>query len=526
MPASGGGYFSFSVGGGGAGGNYVGEFTNYAALVANDDGSLADGSVGYVLNDTGSIAAFLTGISGARQAGYYVKVDGTWTRSGAGVDDVIRTLDTGLPNAPDSRDATTDYILRVSATDDGGAVEFVQQLDAVDGTLPEAPTDEGRYALDIDDSENASWTTVVTGHTIQSAGTDLTTRANLNFTGGLEATDDSVNDQSDISISDGGVDTDQLADDAVTLAKMDVNSVDSDQYVDGSIDAVHLSDDSVTTEKIEDEAVTPEKLDNFDDFDLADDTGSLLKIFKDADDNFSFESTDIQFIRDGSERQYVFGTRPDKSERETLVAFKQDVLNGFSVLSHVWSEDLGQALLNPTEYAVNDLEPDDITLNVADGNLSFFITTDGGVETEYEIAGAVASQSQVFDAISSHTFTNDGGLPVNFTVTWDDGIETFSVAGFRIEDSADLFGYRVVDTSDNTDLFVFSTSVDSLLAGTQFETLTNITELDNSQVVPSPINYKDDPADPIADRSYIFTQIIDIVNERMADNIDNLSKYI
>ena len=92
------------------------------------------------------------------------------------------------------------------------------------------------------------------GHTIQNDGTDLTDRDNLNFTGGLQATDDSVNDQSDISISDGGVDTDQLADDAVTNAKMAVNSVDSDQYVDASIDHVHLGTGIIDNDNVASDA--------------------------------------------------------------------------------------------------------------------------------------------------------------------------------------------------------------------------------------------------------------------------------
>ena len=40
------------------------------------------------------------------------------------------------------------------------------------------------------------------------------------------------------------------SDGTVTLAKMAVNSVDSDQYVDGSIDEIHLADDAVTKGKL------------------------------------------------------------------------------------------------------------------------------------------------------------------------------------------------------------------------------------------------------------------------------------
>ena len=40
------------------------------------------------------------------------------------------------------------------------------------------------------------------------------------------------------------------ADDWVTNARMAVNSIDSDQYVDGSIDTAHIADDQVTADKL------------------------------------------------------------------------------------------------------------------------------------------------------------------------------------------------------------------------------------------------------------------------------------
>lgn len=56
------------------------------------------------------------------------------------------------------------------------------------------------------------------------------------------------------------VNTDMLDDDAVALAKMADNSVDSPQYVDGSIDKVHLAADIVDGTKIEDDAINSEHI--------------------------------------------------------------------------------------------------------------------------------------------------------------------------------------------------------------------------------------------------------------------------
>jgi len=59
---------------------------------------------------------------------------------------------------------------------------------------------------------------------------------------------------------DGSIDTIHIADSQITVAKMAVNSVNSDQYVDGSIDTIHIGDDQVTTAKIPDSAITSAKI--------------------------------------------------------------------------------------------------------------------------------------------------------------------------------------------------------------------------------------------------------------------------
>ena len=57
-----------------------------------------------------------------------------------------------------------------------------------------------------------------------------------------------------------GAVTASLVDDAVTVAKMAVNSVDSDQYVDGSIDHVHLAADIIDGDNIADDAIDSEHI--------------------------------------------------------------------------------------------------------------------------------------------------------------------------------------------------------------------------------------------------------------------------
>jgi hypothetical protein len=66
---------------------------------------------------------------------------------------------------------------------------------------------------------------------------------------GLEV--DSATGDVTVSVSNGGVDTTQLAADAVDGTKIADDSIDSEHYVDGSIDTAHLADDQITHDKIE-----------------------------------------------------------------------------------------------------------------------------------------------------------------------------------------------------------------------------------------------------------------------------------
>jgi len=59
---------------------------------------------------------------------------------------------------------------------------------------------------------------------------------------------------------DGSINTAHIADSNITVAKMAANSVDSDQYVDGSIDTAHIGDDQITSAKIPDSAITSAKI--------------------------------------------------------------------------------------------------------------------------------------------------------------------------------------------------------------------------------------------------------------------------
>lgn len=78
-------------------------------------------------------------------------------------------------------------------------------------------------------------------------------------------------------VSDGGISTAKLANDAVTSAKLADNAVNSEHYTDGSIDAIHLASNSVTQVKLADDAVGSNELKSVVSFVVYNSAGTALK---------------------------------------------------------------------------------------------------------------------------------------------------------------------------------------------------------------------------------------------------------
>ena len=107
--------------------------------------------------------------------------------------------------------------------------------------------------LVADANGDPSWTTV-SGDATLSAGVLTLTADSVDSAEITNASIDlahmSVNSVDSDQYVDGSIDTAHIADAQVTLAKMAANSVDSDQYVDGSIDTAHIADAQVTEAKL------------------------------------------------------------------------------------------------------------------------------------------------------------------------------------------------------------------------------------------------------------------------------------
>lgn len=121
-----------------------------------------------------------------------------------------------------------------------------------------APNKIEVQSLDIDNALAISGGTLATADLIivDDGATGTNRKATLGNLGTLLAGNGLAVSGATLAVGVDGA-TIELASDAVrvkdggiTFAKMDVNSVDSDQYVDGSIDEVHISDRAVTSDKI------------------------------------------------------------------------------------------------------------------------------------------------------------------------------------------------------------------------------------------------------------------------------------
>ena len=140
----------------------------------------------------------------------------------------------------------------------------------VGGTNITATYDDAAGTLTIDADLTGDIEGVTAGAGLTGGGTSGTPTINVVGGDGITANADEVEvtvDDSTIELSatDGsgavrvkalGIDTAQLAADAVTGAKIADDSIDSEHFVDGGIDTAHLADDAVTAAKLANTTVT------------------------------------------------------------------------------------------------------------------------------------------------------------------------------------------------------------------------------------------------------------------------------
>ena len=110
----------------------------------------------------------------------------------------------------------------------------------------------GGHAVAAEDMANVSSANIV-----GRLGSGSIANAKLAAINTAKIADDAI---TSAKIADDAVNSEHIADGAVDLAHMSVNSINSDQYVDGSIDHVHLSNDCIDGDNIQDDVVNSEHI--------------------------------------------------------------------------------------------------------------------------------------------------------------------------------------------------------------------------------------------------------------------------
>lgn len=170
--------------------------------------------------------------------------------SGGGTIAATRTLSVDINGATDLvAPAVGDELLIADITDsnnvkkaDVASIVNLADHDALTNFVANEHIDHSSVTMTAGNGLTGGGTIAATRTFAVGAGTGITVNAN------------------DIQISDGGVDTDQLAADAVTGAKIADDAIDSEHYVDGSIDTAHIGNLQVTTAKIAADAITGAKI--------------------------------------------------------------------------------------------------------------------------------------------------------------------------------------------------------------------------------------------------------------------------
>jgi len=107
---------------------------------------------------------------------------------------------------------------------------------------------------------NVTWDSgSLSSEAITSVHIGVLAKTNNSIPTGVIATANIVDDAITVAkMAVNSIDSDQYVDGSIDLAHMSVNSIDSDQYVDASIDAEHLAADIITGAKIADDAIDSE----------------------------------------------------------------------------------------------------------------------------------------------------------------------------------------------------------------------------------------------------------------------------
>jgi hypothetical protein len=285
---------------------------------------------------------------------------------------------------------------------------------------PQADGSANQY-LKTNGSGQLSWAAIPSGSfTISdnqsTPNTDtFSTGDTLTFQGSTGITTTVSDDNVAIAITAGGVDTTQLAADAVTGAKIADDAIDSEHVADGAIDSAHLAADVVTGAKIADDAVDSEHLaaGAIDTEHLGDDQVTYAKI-----QNVS--ATNRILGRDSAGAGVIEEITPANLRTMINVA---DGANNYSHPNHsgdVTSTGDGATTITAGAVTTAKLAADAVTgAKLADDAVDSEHITDGAVDNVH-LAGSIANAKLANSSVT----VGSTSISLGATATTVDGLNT------------------------------------------------------------------------------------------------------
>ena len=249
--------------------------------------------------------------------------------------------------------------------------------------------------------------------------------------------------------------TTNLINGAVTVAKMAVNSVDSDQYVDGSIDLVHMSANSVDSDQYVDASIDLAH--------LAADSVDGSKIADDAIDSehYADASIDVAHMSVNSidSDQYVDGSID-------LIHLSADSVNGSKIVDDaINSEHYTDGSIDLVHMSVNSIDSDQYV--------------DGSIDTAHLAADLVNGTKIADDAIDSEHYTD---ASIDTAHIGDNQITTAKIADSQIT-SAKITDGTIVNADVNASAAIDATKIhNGAVSNAEFAYVNGVTSAIQTQI--------------------------------------------
>lgn len=189
----------------------------------------------------------------------------------------------------------------------------------------------------------------------------------------------------EFSIKNGGVDTAQLAADAVDGSKIANDSIDSEHYVDGSIDTVHIAADAIVSSLIADEQIDSEH--------YVDGSIDGVHIANDAIDSQHYAAGSI-------DNEHLAANSVDSDN------YVDGSIDGEHIANDaIDSQHYAAGSIDNEHLAVNSIDSD----NYVDGSIDGEHIANAVIDSQHYVAGSIDNEHLAANSVDSDNYV-DGSI--------------------------------------------------------------------------------------------------------------------